>query len=258
MTADELRDLLIQRAKGLDGWFKEALITRELRENREITEAGLACIEWLCGGEESFHDDDLLLLRLALEDKDRPLQDTLGLLGSPRWEGPEVALVVGLILAETAAFFASESHKRQLLAALMLIDAAVVMQYWTGPRGIGGCRNPDARVGQIEAKIQDLKICMWFREKQRERGKSSAEALHNKPGGSRDKQTQIRNIWATGKYSSRDLCVEQECTSLGMPFSTARKALRNTPDPNPWPAKAGQRKKNGHSSLAAGRSKASR
>ncbi|MGH6796530.1 MAG: hypothetical protein ACREDH_15345 [Methylocella sp.] len=57
--------------------------------------------------------------------------------------------------------------------------------------------------------------------------KAAANARHSQPGGSRDKQRQIREIWATGKYSSRDLCAEEECAALGMSFSAARKALRN-------------------------------
>lgn len=40
-------------------------------------------------------------------------------------------------------------------------------------------------------------------------------------------KNQIREIWATGKYSSRDICAEQECASLGLSYSTARKALIN-------------------------------
>lgn len=40
-------------------------------------------------------------------------------------------------------------------------------------------------------------------------------------------KNQIREIWATGKYSSKDICAEQECASLGLSFSTARKALIN-------------------------------
>lgn len=59
----------------------------------------------------------------------------------------------------------------------------------------------------------------------------AANARHSKEGGSRDKQSQMKEIWASGKYSSRDICAEQECAALGISFSTARKALRNTPDP---------------------------
>lgn len=58
-----------------------------------------------------------------------------------------------------------------------------------------------------------------------------AEAKHSKPGGTRSKQEAIRAIWATGKYTSREICAEQEAAGLNMSFATARKALRNTPQP---------------------------
>ena len=63
------------------------------------------------------------------------------------------------------------------------------------------------------------------------RAKAAANALHDQPGGTREKQDAIRAIWATGKHENRDLCAEQECAALGMSFSAARKALRNTPNP---------------------------
>jgi len=63
------------------------------------------------------------------------------------------------------------------------------------------------------------------------RGRNAANALHNKPGGSREKQASIREAWASGKYNSRDICAEQECAALKMSFSAARKALRGTPKP---------------------------
>ena len=58
----------------------------------------------------------------------------------------------------------------------------------------------------------------------------AANAKHDLPGGSRDKQQQIRDIWATGKYTSRDLCAEEECAALDMSYSAARKALINQPN----------------------------
>lgn len=67
-------------------------------------------------------------------------------------------------------------------------------------------------------------------EARAELARIGAEALHGRPGGSRDKKAQIREIWASGKYSSRDVCAEQECAALNMSFSAARKALRNTPN----------------------------
>ena len=60
---------------------------------------------------------------------------------------------------------------------------------------------------------------------------AAADARHNQPGGSREKQRAIREAWANGKYDSRDICAEQECAGLNMSPSAARKALRNTPDP---------------------------
>lgn len=64
-----------------------------------------------------------------------------------------------------------------------------------------------------------------------DRARNAATALHEQPGGSREKRNAILEIWASGKYSSRDLCAEQECAALGMSYSTARKALRGTPSP---------------------------
>jgi len=61
--------------------------------------------------------------------------------------------------------------------------------------------------------------------------RQAANARHDKPGGSREKQDEIKRIWASGKYSTRDICAEKECAALKMSFSSARKALRNTPDP---------------------------
>ena len=63
-------------------------------------------------------------------------------------------------------------------------------------------------------------------EWRRQTARTAANARHDQPGGSRDKQRQMREIWASGKYQSRDICAEQECAALGMSFSAARKALR--------------------------------
>ncbi|WP_313487334.1 hypothetical protein [Stutzerimonas kunmingensis] len=62
-------------------------------------------------------------------------------------------------------------------------------------------------------------------------GAHAVNARHDKPGGSRELAARIRMVWATGKYTSRDICAEEEWAELGFKsFSTARKALRNTPD----------------------------
>lgn len=61
--------------------------------------------------------------------------------------------------------------------------------------------------------------------------RAAANARHDRPGGSRDKKKRMQDFWASGKYSTRDICAEQECSALGMSFASARKALRNMPDP---------------------------
>ena len=78
-------------------------------------------------------------------------------------------------------------------------------------------------IGKTESVMQQLTST--------QKGAKMANARHGKPGGSRDKHQKIRDIWASGKYTSRDICAEEEGRALDMSFSAARKALRNTPDP---------------------------
>lgn len=66
---------------------------------------------------------------------------------------------------------------------------------------------------------------------------NAAHALHSKPGGSWEKRQLIRDAWASGKFSTRIGCAEEESGAIGMSLSKAIKDLRNTPEPNPWPAK---------------------
>jgi hypothetical protein len=85
------------------------------------------------------------------------------------------------------------------------------------------------RIAPVSAEQEGLEVGtpQWRKQTARK----AANARHDQPGGSRDKQQQIREIWATGKYSSRDRCAEEECAALDMSYSAARKALKNTPDP---------------------------
>lgn len=56
---------------------------------------------------------------------------------------------------------------------------------------------------------------------------------HAKTKEARDQRKQtIREIWATGKYSNRDICAEEEYSALGFTsFKSARNALKGTQDP---------------------------
>lgn len=87
--------------------------------------------------------------------------------------------------------------------------------------------------GLLNAEVEsviELKLGKVFAAS--DAGRHAANVNHSKPGGSREKQQRIRDIWATGKYTNRDRCAEEECGGLNMSLSSARKALRNTPDPS--------------------------
>ena len=64
-------------------------------------------------------------------------------------------------------------------------------------------------------------------------GTMGADALHDQPGGSREKVRKIREIWATGAYKSKDKCAANECEKLFMSYSAARRALIGAPAPEP-------------------------
>lgn len=69
------------------------------------------------------------------------------------------------------------------------------------------------------------------REWRSQKARAAANTSHDKPGGSRHKRRLIQEAWASGKYSSRGVCAEEECAAIGMSYKTARDALRNTPEP---------------------------
>lgn len=96
-------------------------------------------------------------------------------------------------------------------------------------RGIDRMANHAAVALQLAERNVLLRAHMQV--KASKRGKKAAEQRHGQPGGSRDKREKILGIWSSGKYSSKDLCAEQECAGLEMSFSSARKALRGAPDP---------------------------
>lgn len=80
--------------------------------------------------------------------------------------------------------------------------------------------------------IDALTLAHLIRLERKRTAENAANSRHNQPGKSWDKRDAIREKWASGKFSSRDICAEEECAELGMSFSAARKALRNTPDPS--------------------------
>ena len=65
------------------------------------------------------------------------------------------------------------------------------------------------------------------------KGKKAVNARHDQPGGSRDKQGKIREMWASGDYGSKENCAQMaaQTRGLGVSYDTARKALRGEPNP---------------------------
>ena len=128
--------------------------------------------------------------------------------------------------ASPTALDLAEKEKR--LAGLRLELAHIEVEVFVG--AIESVKATHPRLRPVMS-VQD-KLEVGSREWRSQNARNAANVLHEMPGGSRDKQRQIREKWATGNYTSRDICAEQECAALEMSISTARLALRNTPKPS--------------------------
>lgn len=61
-----------------------------------------------------------------------------------------------------------------------------------------------------------------------ETARRAVNARHSKPGGAKERHQKIRAAWKSGKYTSKDICAEQEYQALGFgSFSAARDALKD-------------------------------
>lgn len=224
------------KAEKLDGWIYHTLRTRENRSIEEISHA-LKCIgDWMTElGYES--GDDLWGLDEhvdffvghwpipAVEGK-----CPLNINCSPPLEHGEFSLLIGLILVAWAKKYLSSAKKR-LLGVELLISAMESVYWWESSRGLSRCRNPEGLAFQFREAIEQREMRVNSKLALSRSGKAAAEAKHAKPGGSRDKQNEMRKLWASGNYTTRDICAEQEWAAVGLSLSRARKALTNTPDP---------------------------
>jgi hypothetical protein len=139
-------------------------------------------------------------------------------------------------LLHVAAHFMAESYRASLGESLLFQYLELKDLERDCAQGSGGKASKIHTFSeeQLGALIQDLlnaSSALSLHDYRKRRAKSAAHSRHSKIGGSREKRDQIREIWSSGKYTSRDICAEQECAGLDMSFSSARKALRNTPDP---------------------------
>lgn len=149
--------------------------------------------------------------------------------------------IVSAMEAEIASIMAGKLSRRELAVELaiarvtlkdsreFLKDYEALAEEMTAALAYAVRKKIDMQSDTVRVAFRAGKVAV--RLEVSKRAQAAANALHDKPGNSRDKQAAIRAIWATGKYKSRDLCAEQECAALDMAFGTARKALRGTPEP---------------------------
>jgi hypothetical protein len=127
------------------------------------------------------------------------------------------------IFGTTQGTFPEDSSLPPLKAGLFLRSqvAEIEASDFGVPQGV----RPDSSLPQQAAPA--LSANEWHIQNARK----AADARHNKAGGTREKRARIREIWASGKFSSRNQCAAQECDALDMSYDVARNALIGTPDP---------------------------
>lgn len=102
-------------------------------------------------------------------------------------------------------------------------------------------KDADALYGKSRANHQAC-INLAVLTHRKEQARKAINARHDKDGGSRAARAQLRATWAQGNFSTRGDCAEQErgnykgIKGKELSLSQAIKYLRNTPDPDPWPA----------------------
>lgn len=233
---ENLERTVLERLSMAADWFVSHLTISEGRSEREI-ELALQAIDDSARDEGLVGEGLLMAREIFLDDlqffaDDRELAAAIPVPFSPSLEVGEYALLFGLYLARVGiGCIVDSSPKQHLLAALVLADTGEAQSYWFATRGLTRCRNPDARLLRAEQVLQKRMSESFIQVEKSESARRAAKARHERPGGSRDKRETLRSLWASGKYSSRDICAEQECAALGISYSTARRALRNTPDP---------------------------
>ena len=57
--------------------------------------------------------------------------------------------------------------------------------------------------------------------------REAANARHGQSDGAKEKHAKLIAVWKSGKYTSKNICAEEECAALGMSFHAARRALYN-------------------------------
>lgn len=133
-------------------------------------------------------------------------------------------------------------HIDQMQRALdaILLPARRIEKWKSEAQSLLDAFSPDKTISEMKRYLQEnppSEKVMFFLIQEARRSISNKGGDATKEKHDKLKQA-IQNKWATGIFSSRDICADQEFDALGFgSFKAARNALINTPDPDPWPAK---------------------
>ena len=153
----------------------------------------------------------------------------LGFTKSPQADSGGKHWVLGLLTGKESKGTVTLSIENGATLALTGQSIPLAHVLTLGKNGLIADR--DALLRVVEGDTRQPEVGIGSPAWRKQKAKAAAGARHGKPGGSHDMQKQMRAAWASDKYTSRDRCAEEECAALGISYSTARKALRNTPDP---------------------------
>lgn len=163
----------------------------------------------------------------------------------------EALLQIGLVDTDGNDFEASPDGFENVYGFGRVQMVALALYYACGNRNIGFGRD-DSKLALIrDLRIDPIVLTNLIRlseaeatgtafslshdvhkEKMSARGRSAVKARHSKPNGLTQQRKamvcQLIELWQSGKYTSRDICAEQEWEGLGFSsFRSARRALTN-------------------------------
>ncbi len=198
-------------------------------ESNRTAHAFIACDEPEDLGRIPVELDRLRQWQITGETLAKTVARLLGFSKPPQAEGSGKRWALGLLKGKENKGTARLSIENVITLALNGQSIPLAHALALSKRGLKADKDALLRVvdGDTREPAAGIGSPAWRRQK----AKAAAEARHAKLGGSRDVQAQLRAAWASGKFTSRDRCAEEECGALGISYSTARKALRNMPDP---------------------------
>lgn len=212
MTEARLQSALGTRLEDLSEWFSSALAIVELRSPETVRFAKDAFLRWLCeawdGGSGDTEGALAWALQLYVESAVEwahgrsSLEADLSLSADPAWELSEFPLLAGSLLADQALMAFKRGTKKQLfLAAMLYADAIECRERWEKLRGPAGARNPNTRLGRIDAALRaiDERIAGDKALKQKSRKGVEARLRNDPKQAAKAHAFRLWRDWQTGK-----------------------------------------------------------